>query len=87
MGAVQSSAPHSTGGFHCNDLYDVMCYNDGGPRANPFVECGAEEKYDCRGDDYFDTRTSSTEYLANHWISARAKTTSWLSDDGSRLAR
>ena len=31
LGRVQMSSPNSSGAGHCNDQYDLMCYEDGGP--------------------------------------------------------
>ena len=48
MGAVQASAPHSTGsGWHCNQEQDVLCYVDGGDR-NQFIvnDCPARLYFD-----------------------------------------
>jgi hypothetical protein len=68
MGAVQNSAPHASGGGHCNDGLDVMCYADGGSKSryNPNV-CTNRVYFDCRYDDYFDTRPATGSYLATHW--------------------
>jgi hypothetical protein len=71
MGAVQYSAPHSTGsGSHCNEENDVMCYSpDGGDRnqGGTVQHCGGEERFDCGFDDYFDAAPEQGEYLASHW--------------------
>jgi hypothetical protein len=45
LGAVQHSAPHSTGSGHCTDGFDVMC--------RPRPGSCAVERYDCNKDDYF----------------------------------
>jgi hypothetical protein len=74
LGAVQDSAPNSTLAGHCIDAYDVMCYDDGGPRApNLHVACAdedLEERYDCGYNDYFHPNPSPNSYLATHWNSA-----------------
>src|SRR5262249_41219295 len=59
FGAVQLSAPHSSGGYHCTDEYDAMCYSDT-PNHPPmqFVctpSSSWENRFDCRHDDYFNT--------------------------------
>jgi hypothetical protein len=44
LGAVQNTAPHSSGHVgvndagHCYDEYDLMCYNDGGDEWVPYVD-------------------------------------------------
>lgn len=58
-GAVQTSAPHSDGGGHCNEQEDIMC----GPGA---AACAAVV-WDCRNDDYFSLNPPPTNYLARHW--------------------
>jgi hypothetical protein len=62
LGAVQRSAPHSSGDGHCTDGNgrDVMCPPPGArPEAPP---C-----YDCGGDDYFNVNPSQENHLATHW--------------------
>lgn len=68
MGAVQSSAPDSSGAGHCNDGLDVMCYADGGPKSNySSTVCTGSLKFDCRKDSYFDTLPESGEWLDTNW--------------------
>ena len=71
LGGAQKSAPHSSGGWHCSDGYDLMCYDDGGPTGKQVVAClratmlgGA---YDCNQDDYFNPSPEPGSYLATHW--------------------
>ncbi len=80
LGAVQLSAPNSSGAGHCNDEYDVMCYEDGGS-GSPFEapECdgalsapndpyGPEfQAWDCNRDDYFNVSPAGGSYLDTHW--------------------
>jgi hypothetical protein len=70
MGAVQYSAPHSTGtGGHCNQENDVMCYApDGGDRNQGIAQnCAGIPRFDCGFDDYFDSQPELGEYLSTHW--------------------
>jgi hypothetical protein len=84
LGAVQPSAPHTSGAGHCYEGYDVMCYNDGGswfanggtivmncPDAMP----DGQEIWDCGQDDYYSSSSVPEAYLANHWNLARS---GWL---------
>lgn len=73
LGAVQISAPHSSGAWHCNDGYDVMCYRDGGPKSGGYTTSACPAMvWDCRKDDYFNANPANGSYLATHWnIGAR----------------
>lgn len=73
LGAVQLSAPHTSGAWHCNDGYDVMCYRDGGPKSSAYTTTAcAAQVWDCRKDDYFNANPPNGSYLATHWnIGAR----------------
>lgn len=75
MGAVLLSAPHSTGGWHCTDGRDIMCYPDGGPEDYdefvcprlPATERGPEMPFDCGNDDYFHPFPREGSHLATQW--------------------
>ena len=74
MGAVQNSAPHSTGAWHCYQRNDVMCINDGGPyyqQGGRMAFCNdgqtLADEWDCGRDDYYNPDPSPGSYLATHW--------------------
>lgn len=65
MGAVQTSAPHyylNSGGDHCWDEIDIMCYGD-----ETEVLCPRDEHFDCGHDDFFHPDPPEGNYLADHW--------------------
>jgi hypothetical protein len=74
IGAVQSSAPHTTRAGHCTDEDDVMCYSD--EPFNPPMQYVCPETHqdllDCNHDDYFHTDPPPGSYLATHWNTANA---------------
>lgn len=74
MGAVEDTAPHATGRGHCDDGYDVMCYDDrsSDEETRTYREDACElgprgMRYDCNYDTYFDTEPESGSWLATHW--------------------
>ncbi|MGI8983324.1 MAG: hypothetical protein ACR2HM_02130, partial [Acidimicrobiales bacterium] len=74
LGAVQTSAPHATPGFHCLDEIDRMCGIDGSGLP-VVVACpdGNEDMFDCNHDDYFHTDPPAGNYLATHWNTADSR--------------
>jgi len=67
MGAVSDNAPDSSGGGHCNDGLDIMCYSDGGTTTNYDDGVCVQERYDCGADSYFNPAPEPGTYLANNW--------------------
>jgi hypothetical protein len=73
LGAVQLSAPNSTGNGHCIDEYDVMCYSDEPTFPAMRFDCASqamERRLDCGHNDYFDPSPAPGSYLATHWNTA-----------------
>ncbi|PWW60213.1 ricin-type beta-trefoil lectin domain protein [Actinokineospora spheciospongiae] len=70
LGAVNNSAPNASGGAHCTDEYDVMCYSDTPNRPPMRYLCtdkAHENHLDCGHNDYFHTNPPANSYLATHY--------------------
>ena len=70
LGGVQLSAPNASGGFHCIDAYDIMCYSDSPyhPAMREPKPCPVDmTRFDCGHNDYYDTNPAPGSYLANYW--------------------
>ena len=68
MGAVQNSAPFTTGALHCYDGRDTMCYNDGGPNGHLYsTSYCSTEVFDCNKNTYFHAKPAAGSYLATKW--------------------
>jgi hypothetical protein len=73
LGGVQLSAPHTSGGYHCIDEYDLMCYSDSPYFPTMQYLCASsshDNRFDCNHDDYFHTSPAAATYLATHWNAA-----------------
>lgn len=68
LGAVQNTSPFSSGGFHCNDGRDIMCYADGGSKSfYSTSRCPTATRFDCGNNDYFNPRPEPGSYPARAW--------------------
>jgi hypothetical protein len=71
LGGVQLSAPNTSGGYHCIDDYDVMCYSDSPNHPDMRIDCpnnGWDRmQFDCNDDDYYNVAPRAGSYLANYW--------------------
>jgi hypothetical protein len=69
LGGVQHSAPNASGGWHCTDEYDLMCYSDPPHYPAMAYPCPLAHglSLDCNNDDYYHTDPPPDSYLANHW--------------------
>lgn len=70
FGGVQFGAPNSSGGYHCTDDWDIMCYSDAPKYPKVNVVCpdpAHESRLDCNHDDYYHTNPPAGSYLATHW--------------------
>jgi hypothetical protein len=73
LGGVQLTAPHTSGGYHCVDEYDRMCYSDtpNFPTMQHLcTDTAHDRRFDCNHDDYFSTNPAPGSYLATHWNTA-----------------
>lgn len=76
LGGVQHTAPNATGGWHCVDANDIMCYSDAPYYPPVHVACPAARNsrlLDCNNDDYFHTNPPAGSYLATHWNVANSQ--------------
>ena len=70
LGAVSNTAPNTSGGGHCVDEYDVMCYSDGPNFPTMQIKCADrahDDRLDCNHDDYYSTNPPAGSYLAGHF--------------------
>ena len=72
LGAVQKSAPNSTGYGHCTDEVDVMCYRDSSSTTTRLV-CDRAGQVDCNYNDYFHPNPQRNSYLDTRWNVARSR--------------
>ncbi|MDP9394137.1 MAG: hypothetical protein M3Q27_07720, partial [Actinomycetota bacterium] len=70
LGAVSNNAPNTSGGAHCVDEYDVMCYSDSPNYPQMRYVCtdrAHDARLDCNHDDYYHTNPGAGNWLATHY--------------------
>ncbi|HZA91135.1 MAG TPA: Ig-like domain-containing protein [Gemmatimonadales bacterium] len=72
LGGVQLSAKNSSGGFHCIDEYDIMCYSDAGEGVPQMQDVCKDvalntTRFDCNDDDYYNTNPAPDSDLTKYW--------------------
>jgi hypothetical protein len=69
LGGVQKDSPNTSGGWHCTDEWDIMCYSDAPnyPAMRFLCPHSHDMLLDCNHDDYFHTAPPPGSYLATHW--------------------
>lgn len=79
FGAVHPDAPNDSGAWHCYDVEDLECYNDGGSYwsngGTAARRCPDPAPYftlDCGKDDYYAINPPAGSYLATHWNTSRS---------------
>jgi hypothetical protein len=83
LGAVSQQAPNASGGWHCIDEYDVMCYSDDPRYPELRIDCpdrAYDQLLDCGNQDYFSTNPPAGSWLATHWNTADSR---FLSSGGT----
>lgn len=67
LGAVNAGAPDQSGGAHCNDGQDIMCYPDGGWNSTYRGDVCARMHFDCDHDTYFHPDPPAGSWVARRW--------------------
>lgn len=83
LGAVNNNAPNASGGAHCTDEWDLMCYSDSPNYPQMRYICTDQAKdarFDCGHNDYYHTNPPAGSYLATYWNMADSI---WLVANGS----
>lgn len=68
LGAVNPKAPNGSPNGHCNEVEDLMCYEDSGQElVTRCPDPAFHNKLDCGHDDYFNTSPEPGSFLDTNW--------------------